>query len=149
MAKQVTFKVSKPSAGLKTECVWMQPESVEDPRWNEIAVNPSEDINELAVQNMIIKIQSGARDALEEGGAEAAQKYVDEYKYGARTGGGFRRPTVEAGKARDLNFTPEQIEALKAIGVKFTTEEEEQAQMAAAAEAEKAEAAGEAETATA
>lgn len=119
MAKQVTFEVSKPSAGLKTECVWDAPENVSDPRWGEVVTNPEEDVNELAVQNLIIKIQSGARKELEENGADAAQAYVNNYKYGARVGGGFKRPVVTASAAKQLAFTPEQIEALKAAGVKF------------------------------
>lgn len=130
MAKQVTFTVSKPGAGLKTECTFNAPENVSDPRWKEIVKNPDEDVNELAVQNLIIKIQAGARNELAENGADAAQKYVDTYQYRAG-GGGFKRPTISASVATSLQFSPAQLEALRLAGVKFTTAEED-----AAAEAE-------------
>jgi hypothetical protein len=123
MAKQITFAVSKPSAGLKTECTWDAPESVNDPRWAEVVSNAEEDINELAVQNLVIKMQSGARNELEENGAEAAQRYVNEYKYRAGGGGGFKRVAVGAQQVKELRFTEAQIAALRAAGVKFETEE--------------------------
>lgn len=136
MAKQVSFTVSKPSKGLKTECTFMAPENTSDPRWKEIVKNPDEDVNELAVQNLIIKIQSGARNELEEKGAQAAQAYVDSYQYKSG-GGGFKRPTVSSSVVRDLQFSPAQLEALRLAGVKFTTEEEEmEAELAAVADAE-------------
>ena len=132
MAKQISFTVSKPAAGLKTECTWDAPETVSDPRWADVVSNPEADICELAVQNLIIKIQSGARNELEENGAEAAQAYVNNYKYGARTGAGFKRPTVSSTQVKELRFTKAQIEALKAAGVKFDLADEEAALMAEA-----------------
>lgn len=120
MAKEVTFKVSK-RGGASTECTFLAPESLEDPRWEDVVSNPAEDINELALQNLIIKIQSGARDELVESGSTAAQEYVNTYKYGARAGG-FKRPTVSASAQATLGFTEEQIAELKRLGVKFGVE---------------------------
>lgn len=124
MAKQITFSVSKRN-GPETTCTFDAPENLEDPRWQQVVSNPAEDINELAVQNLVIKIQAGARNKLEEEGAEAAQAYVNQYQYGNRSGGGFKRPTIAAGQAKELRFTKAQIEALRAAGVKFTEEQEE------------------------
>jgi hypothetical protein len=134
MSKQVQFSVSK-RGGASTTCTWDSPENLQDPRWNDVVSNVEEDVNELAVQNLIIKIQSGARQRLEEEGPTAAQDYVNEYKYGARTGGGFKRPVVAASAVKELRFTKAQIEALKAAGVKFSTEDEEAANAAEGANA--------------
>lgn len=123
MSKQVSFKVSK-RGGASTTCTWDMPESLEDPRWDGVVSKKDEDINELAVQNLIIKIQSGARDALEKKGPDAAQQYVNSYKFGARTGGGFTRPVVKAEQVKALKFSKAQLEALKAAGVNIEAEEE-------------------------
>lgn len=125
MAKEITFQVSK-RGGPSTECRFLAPESVDDPRWGEVVSNPQEDIHELALQNLVIKIQAGARNELEESGAEAAQAYVNQYKYGARQGGGFRRPTLNSTQVKELKFSKAQLEALRAAGVKLTSEQEEQ-----------------------
>lgn len=116
MSKQITFKVSK-RGGPSAEATFDAPESVEDPRWAEVVSNPDEDINELAVQNLVIKMQSGARARLDMG-EEAVQAYVNQYKYGARTGG-FSAPKISSEKAEELGFSEEQLAALAAAGVKF------------------------------
>jgi hypothetical protein len=116
MAKQINFKVSK-KGGPSATVVWDAPENTNDPRWDEVVSKPEEDINELAVQNLVIKIQAGARNRLEAGEA-AVQEYVDAYKYGARVGG-FTAPSLAADKVAELGFTAEQLAALKAAGMKI------------------------------
>lgn len=118
MAKDTTFKVSK--QGIEPiEVNFAAPESLDDPRWNELVSNPSE-INDLAVQNLVIKIQSGARSRLTEG-AEAVQNYVNNYKYGARQSTGTRKSAVKLTTAdtKQAKFSKEQLEMLRAAGVQI------------------------------
>jgi len=122
MAKQVTFSVSK-TGKEPIEVTFLAPESLTDPRWKEVVSNPDEDINELALQNLVIKIQSGARQRLDQGKA-AVQAYVDAYKYGARQAGLGSRPVViSTEQVKRVRFSPEQIAALKAAGVVFEESE--------------------------
>lgn len=119
MAKQTTFSVSKKGTE-GVEVSFDAPERIDDPRWAELGVN-AEGINELALQNLIIKIQGGARSRLESG-RDGVQKYVNEYKYGQRSSTGVTRVApvaVDAAAAKKAKFTPEQIAMLKAAGVKF------------------------------
>lgn len=126
MAKQETFKVSK--RGVEpVEITFDAPENLDDPRWDDLLSNKEEDINTLALQNLIIKIQSGARNRLEEG-EDAVQEYVNSYKFGARVGGGGgsrKKPSLAADKARELGFSPEQLAALRAAGVEIPGLEDE------------------------
>ncbi|MCP1392621.1 MAG: hypothetical protein J5I35_07665 [Methanothrix harundinacea] len=118
MAKQVTFKVSK-RGGPSTEVSFLAPENLQDPRWAEVlSSNPEQDVHELALQNLIIKMQGGARQHLDKG-PEAVQAYVDQYKFRARTGFGAASVTLSAEKAQELGFSEDQIAALKAAGVKI------------------------------
>lgn len=123
MAKQTKFKVSK--RGVEPiEVSFDAPESLEDPRWGELVSKAGEDVNELAVQNLVIKIQSGARARLEEG-ADAVQKYVNEYKYGARVagGGGKKKVALAADQVKTAKFSKAQIEMLRAAGVQIDEDE--------------------------
>ncbi len=115
MPKPSTFKVSR--TGVEAVTVnFVEPENLQDPRWGELGISP-EALNEMAVQALVIRIQSGARGKLDEGPA-AVQKFVDEYKYGTRSGGGgTRKVTLAAEKVSSLKFTPEQLDALRAAGV--------------------------------
>lgn len=115
MAKQETFKVSK--TGVEpVEVGFSAPESLTDPRWAELGVN-EEAINNLAVQNLVIKIQGVARSELGNGAA-AVQKKVDDYRYGQRaSGGGAKRVVLEEAQVKKAKFTPEQLEMLRAAGV--------------------------------
>lgn len=129
MAKQETFKVSK--RGVEpTEVTFDQPESLDDPRWNELVSDPKKDINELAVQNLIIKIQSGARARLDDG-AEEVQKYVNEYKYGARQAGGggsrAKKVSLASDQVKKAKFSEAQLAVLRAAGVSFEDETAEAA----------------------
>jgi hypothetical protein len=94
-----------------------KPESVTDKRWEELGVS-QEQINELAVDSLVIKAQAGARNQLEKG-AKAVQEYVDNYKFGMRTGGGTRAVKLAPDVVKSAKFSPEQIAALKAAGVTF------------------------------
>lgn len=123
MAKAVTFKVSKRDSQATAEPTFMAPENIEDPRWEELRCS-RQDINDLAVQSLIIKIQGGARNYLEDG-ADAVQEYVNEYTYR----GGARRvvvskPKLSAAAAQKGRFTPAQLELLRAAGVEIDTGEE-------------------------
>lgn len=114
MAKQTTFKVSK--TGVEPISVkFDEPENIKDPRWAELGIDES-GINELAVQNLVIKIQGVARTKLDEG-AKAVQEAVDGYKYGQRSGGGVRKVVLSSEVVQKAAFTPEQLEALRAAGV--------------------------------
>ena len=76
MATQ-TFKVSK--TGVEAIEVSREvPDNIDDPRWSDIVVNPSEDIHELALQALIVKCQAGARARLDQG-TVAVQAYVEAY----------------------------------------------------------------------
>lgn len=114
MPRTVTFKVSKRGQD-PIEVSRELPESLDDDLWNEIVAAPEEDINELALQNWIVKCQSGARQRLESG-PEAVQAYVNGYQYGARAGG-FTAPTVSADEAKKQKFSKEQLEFLRKAGV--------------------------------
>lgn len=114
MAKQTTFKVSK--TGVEPISVkFDEPENIKDPRWAELGIDES-GINELAVQNLVIKIQGVARTKLDEG-AKAVQEAVDGYKYGQRSGGGTRKVVLSSEVVQKAAFTAEQLEALRAAGV--------------------------------
>lgn len=109
-----TFKVSK--RGMEAvECSADLPENLNDPLWENIVSNPDEDINDLALQSWVVKCQAGARNHLEKG-AEAVQRFVDQYTYGAR-GGGFSAPSISAEDANQQGFTPEQLAFLRQAGM--------------------------------
>lgn len=117
MAKQDKFKVSNkahPQGVMVTTD--RKPETLEE--FESLGlVSKLEDVIDLAWQNLVIKMQSGARSRLDQG-ADAVQEYCDNYKYGARqTSGGTRKPTLAADKAKELKFTKAQLEALRAAGV--------------------------------
>lgn len=93
-----------------------KPESVDDPKWDDL-VSKSDDINELAFQNFIIKLQAGIRGTKSNPNAlteEAAEAYKEAYTYGAGSRG-RRTPEVDA---EEGGFTEEQIALLKKAGVK-------------------------------
>jgi hypothetical protein len=114
MASQDTFKVS--SQGRDTvEVTWMKPENIEDERWAELGVTP-DSLNELAIQSLVIKMQSGARARLEDG-QDSVQEFVDNYRFGARQAGGTRKIKLAPETASALGFTEEQLAALAAAGV--------------------------------
>ena len=117
MAKQVTFKVSK--TGKPPVIVnFLEPESVDDPRWEELGVS-REAINSLAVDSLIIKAQAVGRAVLDEG-PEAVQRAVDNYKYGQRGGGGGRRIVeLKAEQIKEAKFNEKQLEMLRAAGIKI------------------------------
>ena len=115
------FKVSK--AGFdKVDVSADLPENLSDPLWSEVVSNPDEDINDLALQQLIVKMQAGARAHLE-GGVEAVQRFVDGYKYGAR-GGGFV-PSISAEGAAAQGFTEEQLAFLRQAGMAVPGSEDE------------------------
>jgi hypothetical protein len=116
MAKKTTFTVSKKGHD-PVEVSWDAPESLSDERWNEVVSEPDSDINNLAVQALIVKTQAGARNHLENG-QEAVQRYVDGYKFGARSGG-FVAPSISAADAKKAKFSPEQMELLRKAGMKI------------------------------
>jgi hypothetical protein len=113
MAKQSTFKVSK--RGVEpVEVTFNEPENLTDGRWEELGVT-EEQINDLAIQSLVIKIQAGARNRLDDG---KVQEFVDNYKYGQRTtGGGRKAVTLSAEAVKQAKFSPAQLEALRAAGV--------------------------------
>ncbi|KKM21676.1 hypothetical protein LCGC14_1633060 [marine sediment metagenome] len=116
-----TFKVSKKD-GLSVEVAKELPDNLDDPRWADVVLNPSEDIHDLAIQALTVKCQAGARARLEQGEA-AVQAYVEAYKYGARTGG-FAAPVISGEDADAQGFTEEQLDFLRAAGMKTPTAEE-------------------------
>lgn len=116
MPKRTTFTVSKKGHD-PVEVGWDAPESLNDERWVEIVSDPETDINNLAVQALIVKTQAGARNHLENG-AEAVQRYVDGYKFGARSGG-FVAPSLSAADTKKAKFSPEQLELLRKAGMKI------------------------------
>lgn len=109
-----TFKVSKRGMDA-VECSADLPENLNDPLWENIVSNPDEDINDLALQSWVVKCQAGARNHLEKG-AEAVQRFVDGYTYGARSGG-FSAPSIDASEAQQQGFTAEQLAYLKNAGM--------------------------------
>lgn len=116
MAKQVTFKVSK-TGKAPVVVTFLEPESVDDPRWEELGVS-REAINNLAVDSLIIKAQAVGRAVLDEG-PEAVQKAVDNYKYGQRSAGGRRVVELKAEQIKEAKFNEKQLEMLRAAGIKI------------------------------
>jgi hypothetical protein len=116
MPTRTTFTVSKKGHD-PVEVGWDAPESLNDERWNQIVSDPDTDINNLAVQALIVKAQAGARNHLESG-PEAVQAYIEGYKFGARSGG-FRAPTMSAADVKKAKFSPEQLEMMRKAGMKF------------------------------
>lgn len=108
-----SFKVSKRGVD-PIEVSIDLPENLNDPLWNGIVSNPDEDINDLALQQFVVKAQAGARNLLDRG-AEAVQRFVDGYKYGARSGG--FTPTISTEDAAAHGFTEEQLAFLRAAGM--------------------------------
>lgn len=116
MAKQITFKVSKKGFDA-IEVTREVPENLDDKAWDDMVSEPDSDIHDLALQAWTVKCQAGARARLENG-PEAVQQYVDQYKFGARTGG-FSAPTISAGEAKKQKFSAEQLEYLRKAGMKI------------------------------
>jgi hypothetical protein len=131
MAKDTTFKVSK--TGVEpVKVTFAEPENLNDPRWTELGVDQA-GINELAVQNLVIKIQGIARGKLGDG-PSAVQAAVDGYKYGQRaSGGGTKKVSLSTDQVKQAKFTPEQLATLRAAGVVLPGMEEEGAETPAAA----------------
>lgn len=121
MAQRRTFKVSKRGQE-GVEVTFNAPENLSDPRWDELVGNKEEDVSNLALQSLIINIQSGARQRLA-GGLEKVQEFVDSYKLGQRIGG-LGRVVMAADEVAKLKFTPEQIAAMKAAGMQIPGLEE-------------------------
>ena len=115
-----TFKVSKKDVE-GVEVRREVPDSLEDPRWGDLVLKPEEDIHELALQALIVKIQAGARSRLELG-EQAVQAYVDSYKFGARSSA-IAAPTISASDAAEQAFTPEQLEYLQAAGMRLSADD--------------------------
>jgi len=114
MATSETFKVSK--KGVEgVLCTYLAPENLEDPAWQELVSDVKEDVHNLALQALVVRMQAAGRAHIEQG-PEAVQAAVDRYKFNARAGG-FRIPSIEKKTAKSLKFTDEQIAALRAAGV--------------------------------
>lgn len=114
MPTQVQFKVSK--TGVEPVKVnFTRPDNVNDPRWQELGVS-TEQINELAVDSLVIKIQGVARGALGDG-ASAVQAKVDGYKYGQRAAGGGKVVKLSADQVKTAKFSKEQLAMLQTAGV--------------------------------
>lgn len=123
MAKSDTFKVSKKGHEGFTVNHNRVPETIEEFTSLNL-VQKEQDVIDLAHQALVIKMQAGARSRLDQG-EQAVQDYVDNYTYGARTGGGgARKPTLSTSQAKDLKFTKAQLEALRAAGVNLVEDEE-------------------------
>lgn len=116
MAKEVTFDVSK-RGGPSVTVTFKEPESLEDPRWQELVSSVDQDVNTLACQALRVKIQAGAREELD-GGEKAVQDYVNTYQYKAGGRGGTRVKAKPVTKelSKKAKFTPEQLEALREAG---------------------------------
>lgn len=115
MAKQDDFQVSRKGAA-PVKVTWLKPESIEDPQWEKYGVS-REQINDLATQSLVIKIQGNARGELDNGAA-AVQKVVDNYKYGQRgPSSGTRSVSLPAEAVKSAGFTAEQIAMLRDAGV--------------------------------
>ena len=115
-----TFKVSKKDFE-EIEVKLEVPDTADDPRWEGLVLNPKEDIHNLALQALTVKIQAGARTRLELG-EQAVQAYVDSYKFGARSSA-IAAPSISAADAAEQNFTPEQLEYLRAAGMGVPVED--------------------------
>lgn len=103
------------------------PENLDDPRWKEIVSDHPSDVHDLALRAWVVNAQANARGRLDselndDENSAAVQQAASQYVYGARSGG-FQRPLVTADKAKDLKFSPQQMAALKALGVKFETDQ--------------------------
>lgn len=128
MAVKQTFSVSKKGFA-EFQVTTDLPENLDDPRWKEIVSDYPGDVHDLALRAWVINAQANARqrldaDVKDEDNLAAVQQAVNSYQYGARTGG-FQRPLVTADKAKELAFSPAQMAALKALGVKFGEENAE------------------------
>jgi len=123
MPQSITFKVSK--TGVEAvEPTFVAPENMDDERWKELVSSYPDDIHSLALQNLIIKIQGGARSRLE-GGLAAVQEYVDAYKFGQRGVGAPRKAVaLSAEDISEGGFSPEQLEMLAKAGVAVPTGDE-------------------------
>lgn len=123
MAKPHEFKVSKKGVEPVTVTI-LRPENLQDEAWNKLVKESEKDeaINDLAFQNLVIKVQAGARNFLDQG-QEKVQAYVDQYQYGARVGGGFTRPALGPSQIAQGGFTEEQLAALRAAGVRILDED--------------------------
>lgn len=127
-----TFKVSKRNTD-PIEVARDLPENLNDPLWNEIVSDPDSDINDLALQAWVVKCQAGARNHLDKG-PDAVQRFVDGYKYGARTGG-FAAPSMSQEDAQAHGFTEEQLAFLRQSGMQVPGLSDEVEEGAAVAEA--------------
>lgn len=115
MPQENTFTVSKKGVEEEVEINFPLPESVEDDRWNELTVGGLDDVNTLACQSLVIKVQAACRRIWDQG-PEAMQALANSYQFGARSGG-FSRPKITKKAAKEAKFSAEQISALKAAGV--------------------------------
>lgn len=124
MATKDSFTVNV-AKGTGVSVTWDKPDSLADVTWEQrvsgehgekVTVTMSKDvaraINDLAIQQLVIKIQGSARSALPQGRA-AVQGKVNAYKYGAR-GSSTPPPTVDA-KAAGLSKA--QCELLEKQGI--------------------------------
>ena len=116
MAPTESFSISKRGAE-PIEVTRDLPQSVDDPIWAECVSNVEEDINTLARQALVVKMQAAGRQHIDQG-EDAVQTAVSGYKFGARSGG-FRRPSISGSTAAELQFSPEQLAALQAAGVQI------------------------------
>lgn len=128
MPKETTFKVSKKGQP-GVVATWTAPESLEDPRWQEIVKDGNKDIHAAALRSVVISIQSGARNRLnseaEDNGLSSVQEFVDNFVYGVRqpgAGGGSRKASISADAQKDLKFSKAQRAALIAAGVELPEE---------------------------
>lgn len=109
-----TFKVSKRGVD-PIEVRKDLPENLADPLWADVVDDPDSDINDLALQALVVKCQAGARNHLDKG-LDAVQRFVDGYKYGARSGG-FIAPSISAEDAEAHGFSAEQLAFLRSAGM--------------------------------
>jgi len=117
MATAETIKVSKKGHDA-IEFEYSLPESLEDPRWEEIANDPDADVNALAVAQFRVRLQAAARNVIEDG-AEAVQQAVEQFVYGRRTSSGrkSRRARISSDTVKEAKFTKDQLAALQAAGI--------------------------------
>ena len=133
MPKQSTFKISQKGVQPVT-VTFNEPENIPVEAWKQYIPGGDVEagINELAVQNLVIKMQAGGRRVIGDGQA-AAQTAINEYKYGQRTAG-TRMPAAKlsAESVKKGKFSAEQLAMLKAAGVNIEGMEEEKAPLAKA-----------------
>ena len=117
MAKTNTFKVSKRDHEGFEITTEREPETLEEFESLNLVTNYPQDVIDLAWQNLVIKMQAGARARLDDG-EDAVQEYCDNYTYGARTAGP-KKPKVKlsADKAKQGKFSKAQLEMLREAGV--------------------------------